>query len=178
SHPDLVATTNDDGGIVVLTNKGNGQFNAPVYFSVGSISIHLAVNDFNNDGKDDVLISDQAGNSVGLLLNNFTASQPCLSIDDVTITESDSGTVDASFTVTMSRPSEETVRVNYFVMPAFLSPNDSPATKGADFESVSGTIIFAPTGTTQTINIRVIGDVIDEFDSSSMSCSQHRSMLR
>ena len=163
NHPDLAASTNGDG-IVVLTNKGNGEFNAPVYFSAGSNSTHLAISDFNNDGKDDALISNQSGNSVALLLNNFIASLPCLSIDDVTVTETESGTVDATFTVTMSRPSEETVRVNYFVLPASLSFDQPSSTKGADFESVSGTVIFVPSGTTQTITVRVIGDVIDEFD--------------
>jgi hypothetical protein len=97
-------------------------------------------------------------------LNNFIASLPCLSIDDVTVTEGDSGFVDATFTVTMSRPSEETVRVNYFVLPASLSFDQPPSTKGADFESASGTVVFTPTQTTQTITIHVIGDVIDEFD--------------
>ena len=162
NHPDLAATTND--GIVVLTNKGNGEFSAPIYLSSGSNSTYLVINDFNNDGKDDALISNQSGNSVALLLNNFIASLPCLSIDDVTVTETDSGTVDATFTVTMSRPSEETVRVNYFITPFSFSFNEPPATKGADFENVSGTVVFVPGGTTQTVTVRVIGDVMDEFD--------------
>ena len=165
NHPDLAASTNGNGdGIVVLTNKGNGEFSAPIYFSTGLNSDHLAINDFNNDGKDDALISNPSGNNVALLLNNFISSLPCLSINDVTVTESDSGTVDATFTVTMSRPSEETVRVNYFLTPGSLSFDQPLSTKGADFESVSGTVIFVPSGTTQTITVRVIGDVIDEFD--------------
>jgi len=150
-------------GISVLTNKGNGDFNSFVNYSAGPPSDHLAVADFNNDGKDDVLISQQ-GQSVALLLNNFTASQPCLSINDVTITEGDSGTTNAIFTVTMSAASAQTVKVNYFTSPAFLLSGASPATKGLDFESVPGTVTFLPGETTQTISIPIKGDLIDEFD--------------
>lgn len=150
-------------GIAVLTNKGNGDFNAPVDYSAGPSSDHLAVADFNNDGKDDVLISQQ-GQSVALLLNNFTASQPCLSVNDASVTEGDSGTTNAIFTVTMSAPSAHTVKVNYFTSPAFLPSGATPATTGVDFESVPGTVTFLPGETTQTISIPVRGDLIDEFD--------------
>jgi len=161
SQPDLAVTSGIDG-FAVLTNKDNGAFNAPIYFAVGTTSANLVAKDFNNDGKDDVLIS-QLSNSVGLALNNFTNPQPCLSINDVTVTETDSGTVNAIFTVTLSSPTEQTIQVNYFTM-ALGSINAPPATKGVDFENVSGTLIFPVTETTQTITIPIKGDVIDEFD--------------
>ena len=56
------------------------------------------------------------------------------------------------------------MRVNYFAIPAFLSGFTSATTKGADFEDAPGTVTFLPGETTQTITIRVKGDVIDEFD--------------
>jgi hypothetical protein len=159
-------------GIALLTNKGNGEFNAPVNISAGTTSAHLAVSDFNNDGKDDVMVSQFGSNSVGVLLNDLTTSQPCLSVNDVTVTEPDSGTVDAVFTVTLSAPSAQTVRVNYFLvffigsLPPGGSPPPSiwPATKGADVESIPGTLTFLPGQTTQTINVPVKGDLSDEFD--------------
>ena len=149
-------------GIAVLTNKGNGQFNAAVSVAAGSQSGHLAVGDFNNDGKADVVFSQPGNQSVIVMLNNFTASLPCLSLNDVTVTENDTGTTDATFTVTLSAVSAQTVSVNYFVLPVFLST--IAATKGADFENVSGTVTFAPGETTKTINIPIKGDLIDEFD--------------
>jgi hypothetical protein len=97
-----------------------------------------------------------------VLLNNFTASLPCLSLNDVTVTEPDTGTTDATFTVTLSAPSDQTVSVNYFVLPVVLST--IAATKGVDFENVSGTVTFAPGETTKTINVPIKGDLIDEFD--------------
>ena len=148
-------------GIAVLTNKGNGEFNAPVNFSAGPVSDYLAVADFNNDGKDDVVVSQSQG-SVALLLNNFTASLPCLSIDDVTVTETDTGTTNATFTVKLSSASAQTVRVNYFASQVALLTTS--ATPGADFENVPGTLTFLPGETTQTITIPVKGDLIDEVD--------------
>jgi hypothetical protein len=161
SKPDLAASTGLDG-IAISTNKGNGEFKAPIYFAAGSLPGHLVVADFNNDGKDDALISQSAG-SVALLLNNFSFPQPCLSVNDVTIMETDSGTVDATFTVTLSSPTEQFIKVNYFILPigTFTNP---PATKGVDFESVSGTLAFSPTETTKTITVPIKGDTIDEFD--------------
>jgi large repetitive protein len=162
NHPDL-ASSSGFNGLTILTNKGNGEFNAAVDFSTGSTSSHLAVADFNNDGKDDALFSQLTGNNIGLALNNFTNPQPCLSINDVTITETDSGTVNATFTVTLSSPTEQIIQVNYFTM-ATGTINAPPATKGVDFENVSGTLIFPFTETTRTITIPIKGDGIDEFD--------------
>ncbi len=168
SQPDLAMTSGATfiganlDGIAVLTNKGNGQFNAAVSVAAGSQSGHLAVADFNNDGKADVVFSQPANQSVVVMLNNFTASLPCLSLNDVAVTENDTGTTDATFTVTLSAASAQTVSVNYFVLPVFLST--IAATKGVDFENVSGTLNFAAGETTKTISIPIKGDLIDEFD--------------
>lgn len=161
NHPDLAASSGSDG-VIVLTNKGNGEFRAPVYFAGGSSVGHLVVADFNNDSKVDALFS-QPGGGIGLALNNFSFPQPCLSVNDVIVTENDSGTVDANFTVTLSSPTEQVIRVNYFVMAVGSFPNP-PSTKGVDFANVSGELTFSPTETTKTITIPVKGDLIDEFD--------------
>lgn len=151
-------------GIDVLTNKGNGQFNPAVAVYAGSQSSHLAVRDFNNDNKDDILISQPNGQSVALLLNHFTAAQPCLSVNDVTVTETDAGTIDATFTVTLSAPSAQIVKINYFALST--GSTTLGATKGVDFEDIPGTLTFAPGETTKTFNVPVKGDLIDEFDQS------------
>lgn len=149
-------------GIAVLTNKGDGQFNTAVGYSAGSQSSHLAVADFNNDNKDDVVITQFGGESVSVLLNNGAAALPCLSVNDVTITENDTGTVDAIFTVTLSAPSAQIVKVNHFAIPSTSSA--SVATRGVDFEDVPGTLSFAPGETTKTFSVPIKGDLIDEFD--------------
>jgi Calx-beta domain-containing protein/VCBS repeat protein len=175
--PDLVLSSgaitigSSIDGIALLTNKGNGDFNASVNISAGSTSSHLAVSDFNNDGKDDVMFSQYGTRSTALLLNDVTVPQPCLSVNDAAVTEPDSGTVDAVFTVTLSAPSAQTVRVNYFVLPAYrniLDPSGNPivvsSTKGVDFENVAGTLTFLPGETTQNLIVPVKGDLTDEFD--------------
>ena len=168
NQPDLVVTSgfilvgSNLDGVSVLTNKGNGQFNAPISFSAGPQSGDLAVADFNSDNEDDVLFTQPGGASVALLLNNFTTSRPCLNISDASVTETDSGTTNAVFTVTLSAASAQTVKVNYFTLPVFILT--SAATKGVDFENLPDTLTFLPGETSKTISVPVKGDLIDEFD--------------
>ena len=155
----ILVNSNVDG-VAIFTNKGNGQFEAPIDFSTSIRSFQAAAGDFNGDGKDDVILSQPGGYSVATLLNNFTTARPCLSVNDTSVTEIDAGTNNATFTVTLSAASAQTVRVNYFVIPT----GGFEATKGVDFENVSGTVTFAPGEITQTINVPVKGDLIDEPD--------------
>ena len=94
-------------------------------------------------------IADAQG--VGTITDNDAA--PSLSINDVTVTEGNSGTVDATFTVTLSAASERTVTVNY-------ATADNTATNGSDYTTASNTLTFNPGTTTQTITVPVLGDVI------------------
>ncbi|HEU4713142.1 MAG TPA: FG-GAP-like repeat-containing protein [Pyrinomonadaceae bacterium] len=170
NHPDLVVTSgfitvgSTLDGVAVLTNDGTGQFNSWITFPSGQQSGDVGVADFNTDGEDDVVFTQPSGSTVALFLNNFTASQPCLNIDDAGVTETDSGTINATFTVTLSAASAQTVKVNYFTTPAFIAPGNSAATKGTDFENNPDTITFLPGETSKTINIPVKGDLIDEID--------------
>jgi len=173
NQPDLVVTSgfilvsSSLDGVSVLTNKGNGQFNAPISFSAGPQSGDLAVADFNSDNEDDVLFTQPTGASVALLLNNFTTSLPCLNISDASVTETDSGTTNAVFTVTLSGASAQTVKVNYFTLPwSTLTSTFTTisSTKGVDFENLPDTLTFLPGETSKTINVPVKGDLTDEFD--------------
>ena len=168
NQPDLVVTSgfilvgSNLDGVSILTNKGNGQFKAPISFSAGPQSGDLAIADFNSDNEDDVLFTQPTGASVALLLNNFTTSLPCLNISDASVTETDSGTTNAVFTVTLSEASAQTVKVNYFTVPVFSLTTSS--TKGVDFENLPDTLTFLPGETSKTINVPVKGDLIDEID--------------
>jgi hypothetical protein len=82
---------------------------------------------------------------------------PVLTINDVSVTEGNSGTQNAVFTVTLTGATARTVTVNY------ATANGSPAaTAGSDYVAKSGTLTFAPGVTTQTVSVVVNGDLLNE----------------
>ncbi len=83
---------------------------------------------------------------------------PTLSIDDVTVTEGNSGTVDAKFTITLNPASGRNVTVTY------ATANDT-ATAPDDYVAVPNTALtFLPGETSKTVAVQVNGDVYDEAD--------------
>ncbi len=84
---------------------------------------------------------------------------PSLSINDVTVTEANGGTVNAVFNVNLSNASGQTVSVAY-------ATADGSAVAGADYTSASGTLEFTPGQLTRTIIVPVTGDLLDEIDES------------
>jgi hypothetical protein len=86
---------------------------------------------------------------------NPVSSPVTLSIDSVSVTEGNAGTVNAVFTVTLSSPVSQPVTVKY-------STADGTALAGIDYTSTSGTLTFAPQTTTQSITVPVLGDLLDE----------------
>jgi CSLREA domain-containing protein len=77
---------------------------------------------------------------------------PSLSINDATVTEGNSGTVSAVFTVTLSAASGRSVTVGYG------TSNGGTAISPGDFQQAAGTLTFAPGQTSQTVSIAVVGD--------------------
>jgi hypothetical protein len=80
---------------------------------------------------------------------------PSITIDDRTVTEGNTGTRTATFTVTLSAASAQQVWV------AYATANGS-ASAGGDYQTVSGTIVFAPGETTKTITVPIFGDRLVE----------------
>lgn len=83
--------------------------------------------------------------------------QRTVAIDDVVVTEGDAETVAATFTVSLSHPSRESVSIDF-------AAADGTATTGTDHQTTSGTLTFAPGVTTRTVTVLVNGDTGDEFD--------------
>ena len=82
---------------------------------------------------------------------------PTVSIADTSVTEGDSGTTAATFTVSLSAASASPVTVNY-------TTANGTATAGTDYTASSGVVTF-PAGTTvQTITVPVIGETAIESD--------------
>ncbi len=83
---------------------------------------------------------------------------PYIRISDADVLEGNSGTQSASFNVTLSKPSSQTITVSYDT--ADIGYYNAFA--GSDYQAASGTLTFAPGETTKTITIQVIGDRLFE----------------
>ena len=80
---------------------------------------------------------------------------PAVSIGNTTVAEGPGAT--AAFTVSLSAANLQTVSVIY-------ATSSGTATSGLDFTAGSGTVTFVPGVTTQTVNIAVTDDALDEND--------------
>ena len=86
----------------------------------------------------------------------FDNDGPAVSINDVRVLEGASGNTNATFTLTLSAASPQTVLVR-------LATADGTATANVDYVRVTTRTIFFPAGTTSvTTNVSIIGDVAIE----------------
>jgi uncharacterized repeat protein (TIGR01451 family) len=99
---------------------------------------------------DPILANNTAGAST-------TVARPAILINDVTVTEGNTGTVNAVFTVSLSTAAGLPVTVNY------ASANNT-AVAPSDYISASGTLTFTPGVTTRTITFTVQGDSLAEIN--------------
>jgi len=104
-----------------------------------------------NANEPDPNLSDNTANA------STTVFGSGLSINDVTVTEGDSGTVNAVFVVTLSAASAQIVTVNY-------ATTNGTATSPADYIATTGVLTFTPGITTQSITVTINGDILDEND--------------
>ena len=93
------------------------------------------------------------GQGVGTITNDDPL--PSLSTSNVTVTEGNSGTVNAVVTVTLSAASGQTVTVNY-------ATADGSAIAPGDYTAASGTLTFTPGQTSRTVTVLVNGDITPE----------------
>ena len=80
-----------------------------------------------------------------------------LSVDDVTLTEGNSGTKDFAFTVTRSGPTDVTSTVD-------VATANNTAAAPDDYTARSETLTFAPGDTSETFTVSVNGDTAVELD--------------
>ena len=165
-----VATSNSNGTASVLAGDGLGGFGAAQNYVVGGpVPRRIVRADFNSDSRPDFAVASQGGNvlpfgappgGISVFLNTCTApplSDLSISISDVSVTEGNSGTVAASFDVTLPFASSKTVSASFYSIPL-------DGAKDIDYQTRLGSVVFAPGVTTQTINFSVNGDLLDEFD--------------
>jgi hypothetical protein len=83
------------------------------------------------------------------------ADAPSLTVNDVTVTEGDSGTKNAVFTVLLSASSADPVSVDY-------ATADGSANAPDDYSAAGGTLTFAPGELSKQVTVSVAGDTLDE----------------
>jgi hypothetical protein len=153
---DAVTADADTGTVSLMLGNGDGTLRYAGAFAAGLSPAAVAVGDFNGDGRLDVAVANAGSNTVSALLNeDGVPLPPSLRINDVTVTEGNTGAVAATFTVTLSAASTQTVSVAY-------ATGNGTATAGSDYQAASGTLIFAPGETRKTIIVPVIGDRLPE----------------
>jgi hypothetical protein len=97
------------------------------------------------------------GQAIGTIIND--ERPPALSINDVSIAEGQSGTAEATFTVSLSSPSAHTISINY-------ATADGVARSTSDYFARSGTLTFSPGQTSKTFTVPINGDTALEADES------------
>lgn len=83
------------------------------------------------------------------------AQQPSITVHDVLVVEGNAGTTPATFSVTLSAASAQTVTCNF-------ATADGTATAGSDYVATSGALSFAPGETQKSVVVLVNGDTVDE----------------
>jgi co-chaperonin GroES (HSP10) len=139
------------------TSSGQLTFNSGETTKTFTVSISEDVLDEANETVNLTLSNAQGSGELGspataVLTINDNDPTPSLSINDVSVTEGNSATVNATFTVTLSAISGQNVTVNY-------QTADGTATAPSDYTAIPSTALtFLPGETTKTITVLVKGD--------------------
>jgi hypothetical protein len=157
----------------VLLGHGDGSF-APVVSDLGTFSgigylTSAVLADFDGDGLPDLATSDvyAANNATPSVYRGpFVArndggwtvpppAPPSVTVSDATVSEGNTGTRAATFTVTLSAASSQPVTVAYAAV-------NGTAAAGSDYQAASGTLTIPAGQTTGTITVLVNGDRLGE----------------
>ena len=117
------------------------------------------------DYQGNILVEDQRGENrpigqacdIGAYESKFTPALPSLTINNVAVTEGDTGTVAATFNVSLSSP------VNWLVQVSYETQNGT-ALAGVDYAAESDDLVFQPGETSKDIVVQVYGDTLVEAD--------------
>ncbi|MGE5601491.1 MAG: Calx-beta domain-containing protein [Nitrososphaerales archaeon] len=147
-----------------LANGNTGvKIYAPSTWVEGSSYSHLDYSTFRSTANRLMVYAIPSGSSIhdpgavtmGMLKDLGWA--PTVKINDVSVTEGNSGTVNANFAVSLSHAAPWPISINW-------ATAAGTATAGVDYVSASGTATIAAGATSQTITVQVIGDTAFEPD--------------
>src|SRR5215213_1351167 len=151
---DLAVGANSTGDrISILRGDDTGQFLPPASFSAGSGPYDLAAGDFNGDSGTDLAVANASSNNVSVLVGPL----PSVSIAAASVTEGNSGTVPASFPLTLSGSINQDVRL-------FYSLASGTASAGSDFDASTSLVTIPAAALTGSVVVPVNGDQTFEPD--------------
>lgn len=143
----------------VLLGRGDGTFDSPYHFDGGYGPIALVATDLSGDTAPDVSVANIFSGNVSVLINDQNwppVGAPFVNVNDVWITEGNTGTLAATFRVSLSAGFNLPISIDY-------STADVTATAGSDYQATSGTLTFTPGGSlTQDVTVLINGDRLAE----------------
>jgi hypothetical protein len=151
---DAVVSTEDTGAVTLMLGNGDGTLLHAGAFPTGTSPSGVVVGDFNRDGRPDLAVSNAVSRTVSVLLNdgNWGAlPSPSLRVSDATVAEGNTGSVNATFTVSLSRAADVDVTIQY-------STANVTASAGSDYTAKSGIVTIPAGQTSRTFTVAVLGD--------------------
>jgi hypothetical protein len=137
-----------------------------VYFAPGDTKKQLTVTVLGEtvpelDETFVVRLSDPVGASITKATGTLTITDDdsVLTVNDVSVTEGNSGTTPATFTITRTGPTTNSASVGWYADKGTVLGSTSAA---QDFKAASGTATFAAGSSTTTVSIAVVGDTYAE----------------
>jgi Calx-beta domain/FG-GAP-like repeat len=161
-HLDVATANGYSNGVSVLYGGGDGTLSTAVTVPAGTYPWAVAAGDFNGDGWLDAATANNGGGDVSVLTNDHSwptpppPPPPSVSINDpAAVTEGNTGSVNVTFTLTLSFAYGQPITVHY-------QTADNSAAAGSDYTAASGDVVFAAGETTKMITVAVLGDRLAE----------------
>ena len=159
---------------VTVSVSGGGNPDAVDFDPVADFTITIAANAANGTGTFTLTPEDEADEMLALTGESdlpVTPASVVLADDDemasrvlsIADAEASEGAGEVRFAVTLDGPSAAEVKVSYATADPAGSA-DPVAEAGIDYDSVSGTLTFAPGVVSRTIGVPVVDDDLDEPD--------------
>lgn len=141
---------------------------SPLMITAGNTTTDIVLT-LNNDALDEVdetvvidLGTPTNATATGITSHTVTITDddaaPTISVNDVSVAEGDTGTTNATFTISLSAASGKSISVNY------ATADNSATLANSDYNANSGNVTFNPGETIKTVNVAIIGDGTEESD--------------
>src|SRR4026209_17639 len=140
-----------------------GEVEKPVVVLVNGDTVDEAQETFFLDisNVQNATVSSSRGN--GFIVDD---DGPTISINDVSVTEGNTGTKAATFTLTLSGPSVEAIAVRVVTTPG-------TATAATDYNSINLVVLFQPGTVTRTFDVDILGDTsLESNETFSVNLSE------